>query len=730
MATSENNRPLTDLSRRGVLLGAAGLSFGFAFQANPASAADDAPLTLNAFVRIAPDGEIIIVSPAIEMGQGVNTSLAMIFAEELDADWSKVMVETAPVADVYNHPIRQTQVVIGSLTLRGFWMPARIAGAQVRRMLIDAAAVRLAVPMAELTTEPSLVVHAASGRKLAYGDIAASMAPPERPPEIKPDQLKPAASFRLIGKDVPRIDIAAKSTGQMTYGIDVRVPGMVYGTVARAPVRGSAPLSFNRAELKSMPDIIEVTAIDEGIGIVGQTVEAVFAARDSIDAQWRESPGSTSDSDAAMEVALEHVRDPKARGNVRVTGDVDAAFAAAASVHASEYTTDYVYHAQMEPHACVASVDARGVEVWCGTQWPTQARDEAARLTGFAKDQVRFHLMQMGGSFGRRVAVEYVADAVMLSKAVGKPVKMLLSREEDVASGRLRPMTAQRIEVALDGAGKMTGWKHRVAADTVVPYLYGQPRFAAQNGVDQIVMAGADMPHYDIPATSSEHIYEERGIRTSAWRGIGAGHNNFAIEAVIDELARAAGKDPVEYRLAVLKEPRARKVVEHVAAMADWRRRREGRGLGVAFAKLGAPPTGFSFAGTVAEVSVDASKGKLTVHNLWCAIDVGLPVHPRNLIAQAEGSLIFSLGSALTERVTIKGGAIEQRNFHDYQLIRQSDVPSLHVEIVRSGDVPMPAGELAISGTIPAISNAVLALTGKRLRQAPFTPDRVKSALT
>ncbi|HEV2573272.1 MAG TPA: molybdopterin cofactor-binding domain-containing protein [Beijerinckiaceae bacterium] len=720
-----------NLSRRGVLAGAAGLSFGFAFKLAPQEAAAQAgPAALNAFVRITADGTVTIVSPAIEMGQGVSTALPLIFAEELDADWSKVVIETAPVAEVYNHPILRTQMVVGSTTLRGYWMAARTAGAQARQVLIDAAAARLNVPASELTTEPNTVVHAGSGRKLSYGEIAAGAKAPEKLPEIKPEQLKPVANFRLIGKDVPRRDVEAKSTGRMTYAIDVRVPGLLYGTIARAPVRGSGPTSFNRDELKAVTGIVDAIALDHGVGIVGSTVEAVFVARNKLKAQWRDAPGSKTDSAAAMRTALEHVRDAKTQGVIgRSVGDANAAFAGAAKVHSSEYMTDYVYHAQMEPHTSTASVTAEGVEIWCGTQWPTRARDDAAKAAGVAPDKVKFHLMTMGGGFGRRAFVEYAVDAVLLSKAVGKPVKMLLSREDDIASGRLRPMTAQKIDVALDGTGKITGWRHRIAADTVVPYLYGQARMEAQKGVDHIVMAGSEMPHYDIPAMTAEHIYEERGIRTAAWRGIGSGHNNFAIEAVIDELAQLAGKDPVEYRLAVLKDPRAKKVIERVAEMAEWKRKREGRALGIAFAKLGLPPIGFSVAGTVAEVSVDAASGKVKVHQLWCAVDVGLPVQPQNVVAQIEGSLLYALGSAVKERVSIKDGAVEQSNFHDYELIRMSDVPQMHVEIIRSGDIPLPVGELSISGTIPAISNAIFTLTGKRLRHAPFTPDRVKAGL-
>ena len=287
--------------------------------------------------------------------------------------------------------------------------------------------------------------------------------------------------------------------------------------------------------------------------------------------------------------------------------------------------------------------------------------------------------------------------------------------------------SASRLE--LDAGGKVLGWRHRIAADTVVPYLYGQPRMDAQKGVDHIVFAGADMPHYDVPAHVAEHIYEERGVRTAPWRGIGSGATNFAIEVVIDELAQLAGRNPLEYRLALLKDPRAKRVVEKVAEMAEWTRKRDGTALGIAFGKLGLPPVGFSLVAAAAEVSVDRASGRLRCHNLWCAADVGLPVQPANVVAQLEGSLIFALGSALKERITIRNGAVQQSNFHDYEILRFSEIPQIKVEVIRSGDIPLPVGELGMPVVVPAVSNAVFALTGRRLRNAPFAPNRVKAAL-
>ncbi|MGE3247420.1 MAG: molybdopterin cofactor-binding domain-containing protein [Beijerinckiaceae bacterium] len=737
MTANQSPRELNaQISRRTMLAGSTGLAFAFAFGLDTASgdaqAFSASGGAINAFVRIAADGTVTIVSPALEMGQGVNTSLPLIIAEELDADWSKVKVEQAPVAPAYNHPILRTQMVVGSLTLRGFWMPARIAGAQARRVLVDAAAARWGVPASEITTEPGVVVHAASKRRLGYGEIAGFAQAPAAMPKIGPKDLKPVASFRLIGKDVQRIDIVDKSTGAAKYAIDASVPGMVYGTLARSPVHGSGPASFNADELKKMPGIEGVFDLGNGVGITGNSIHAVFEARRALKAQWKDAPGSKTNSAAALRASQEKLRQPDVQGALPPKASRQAALAAlgsAAKIVTGEYSTDYVYHAQMEPHNCLASVKPDGVELWTGTQWSTMARDQAAAAAGVPPEKVTLHQMTMGGGYGRRAFVDYVVDAVKLSKAAGKPVKMIQSREDDLANARMRPMTAQKIDVALDASGKVAGWRHLIAADTVVPYLYGDTRWKAQKGFDHIVMAGSDVAFYNVPAAVSEHIYEERGVRTAAWRGIGAGHNIFAIESMIDELAQLAGKDPVAYRLEMLKVPRARKVIETVARMSDFSRKRENRGLGIAFGKLGLPPIGFSLSGTVAEVSVDRSSGVIRCHNLWCAVDVGLAVQPSNIVAQIEGSLIFALGSALKERATVANGAVEQQNYNDYQILRLSEIPQIHVEIISSGDIPLPVGELSISGTIPAVANAFNALTGKRLRNAPFTPERVKGSL-
>jgi isoquinoline 1-oxidoreductase subunit beta len=342
---------------------------------------------------------------------------------------------------------------------------------------------------------------------------------------------------------------------------------------------------------------------------------------------------------------------------------------------------------------------------------------------------VKVNMMPMGGGFGRRAHTEYANEAVEVSKAVGKPVKLIATREDDMANSHMRPMTGHKIDVGLDASGKVTGWKHRIAADLVVPNLYGMARLDAQKGVDHIVMAHADVPHYDIPAHLADHVYQDPGVRTAAWRGIGAGPNAFAVEAMIDELARNAGQDPVAYRLALLKDARPRAVVQAAADMAEWSRKREGAALGIAFSRLGIPQLGESMSAVVVEAAVDAASGRIRINRVWCAADVGLPVQPRNIIQQVQGSLIWGLSSALMEQATFKNGAVEQSNFTDYRVLRMSEMPQIEVRVMRSGDIPMPVGELGLGSVIPAISNAVATLTGKRLRNAPFTEARVKAAL-
>ncbi|MCU0944653.1 MAG: molybdopterin-dependent oxidoreductase [Rubritepida sp.] len=567
-------------SRRGLLAGATGLGFAFAFAAPEGAEAAAGTGALNAYVRIAPDGTITIQAPAPEMGQGTNTALPLILAEELDADWSRVRIEAAPVLAAYDHPIFRSQFVVASLSVRGYWMPLRLAGAQARRVLLDAVAARWGVPVEQLTTEPSVVVHAASNRRIGYGEVAGFATVPATLPEITPAALKPVSAFRLIGRDVARHDVPAKASGAAVFAIDIRLPGMLHATVARSPGLGARPVSHNGEELLRRPGITHVLPLEQGVAIVGERVEAVLAARRVLTVRWSPGTDATYDSDAGLASFLADARDlSKPAVPTGQPGDAAGAIAAAARVHRAEFTTDYVYHAQMEPLTTVASVTADAAEVWAATQWPSRVRDETARIAGIPAARVKVNMVTMGGGFGRRADVGFALEAVHIAKAVGRPVKVMATREDDVADAHVRPMTAQRIEVGLDAAGRITGWRHRLVADLVVPQLYGRARLEAQRGVDHIVTYHANVAHYEAGAQLSEHVHRDHGVRTAPWRGIGAGPNAFAIEAVIDDLARMGNTDPVAYRLALLKDARAKAVVEAAAAMAGWGRAREGAHL-------------------------------------------------------------------------------------------------------------------------------------------------------
>jgi isoquinoline 1-oxidoreductase subunit beta len=723
------------LSRRGLL--GTGLAFTFSFAGAftgpgtaEAQSAPAGPAALNAYVRIAPDGTITIQAPVPEMGQASNTALPLIVAEELDADWSKVRIETAPVRPAYDSPIFRSQFVVASLSVRGYWMPLRVAGAQARRVLLDAVAARWGVPVDQLTTEPSVVVHAASSRRIGYGEVAAFATVPATLPEIAPAALKPVSAFRLVGRDVPRFDVPAKATGQTVFAIDVRLPGMLHATVARSPGLGARPLTHNGAALLARPGITHVLPLDQGVAIVGERVEAVLAARRELAVTWSPGEGASHSSEPALASYLADARDTAKAGVAVVrNGEAAQAIAGAARVHTAEFTSDYVYHAQMEPLTCVAHVTGDAAEVWAGTQWPSLVRDEAAKIAGIPADRVKVNMLTMGGGFGRRAAIDYAIEAVTIAKAVGRPVKVMATREDDIANAHVRPMTAHRIDVGLDAAGKITGWRHRLAADLVVPMLYGRARLDAQRGVDHIVTYHANVAHYDVPAALTEHVYREHGVRTAPWRGIGAGPNAFAVEAVIDDLARQANADPLAYRLALVKDARAKAVLEAAGAMAEWGRRREGTSLGIGFAKLGLPQLGEALSATVAEVAVDRANGQIRVLRLWCAADIGLAVQPRNAMRQIEASLLWGVSSALAERLTFRDGAVEQTNFSDYEVLRASDTPQVQVRLIRSGEMPLPAAELGLGTVAPAISNAVLAATGRRLAAMPFTRDRVRAAL-
>jgi isoquinoline 1-oxidoreductase beta subunit len=726
------------LSRRQVMIGVAGLSFSFTGgqQVDAAViATEKAGQALTPWVSIAPDGTITILSAATEMGQGSMTSLPLVIAEELDADWDKVKIVPAPpVEKIYGNPgFGGMMYTAGSNAVTSYYKNLRLFGAQARRVLLMSAAKMLGVPESELTTEPSVVVHARSGQKLSYGEIAAKAEVPAEAPTVLPEDLKKPAQFRLIGRDVMRAELPHKVNGSAQYSIDVQVPGMLYGAVVRAPVEGAKPEKFDEAKVMAVKGTIKAISLPWGVGVVAETPWAAFEARREIEASvtWsKDGKAWGFDSDNGLEIFARTALDPDAKATDWFKlGDVRAELPKAAATFEAVYLCDYAYHAQMEPLNGVASVSpaSDSAEIWCGTQSQTMAVEATAQALGIGRDKVKLHDTLIGGGFGRRGPrdMDFLVDAVMLSKAVGKPVKSMWTREDDVRNGRLRPLSAHHLKAGLDASGKLTAWQHRLVGDRVTPFI-DPVRYNAAGKKDFILMLGADAKGYDIAHQLVEQVYEDTGVRTAPLRGIGFTANKFATETFVDEIAHRQGVDPVHYRLALLaKTPRAHRVMERVAQMADWGRKRDGTALGTAYIDY----SGTQIA-TIVEISLDRSTGKIRTRNVWCAIDCGVAVQPDNVVAQTESSIVYGIGLALTERISIKDGAVEQSNFYDYIVSRNSDAPPMHVEVIPTDNHPTGVGQMATPTITPAVGNALMALTGVRLRHAPFTEERVKKALT
>jgi len=731
-----------DVTRREFMVGAAGLTFGVLLPgcaattameprgAALAATAGNAP-AFSPWVSIATDGTIFIQSPSVEMGQGSLTALPLILAEELDADWSKVRVVPAPPDDkLYGNPgFGGTMYTAGSNAVRAYFTPLRTFGAQVRRVLLENAARRWGVPVAELTTEPSVVVHAKSGRRLSYGEIAAFAEIPTKAPEIKPEELKKPSEFRLIGKDVMRVELPGKVNGTAQYSIDVQLPGMLYGAILRAPVEDSAPAQVDDSAARAVRGVVRIVRLPYGVGVIAETPWAAFAAKDALKITWdRKAPGWGFDSDAAIARYAAAARDLNKAGKPwDKAGDAAGALEKAATILEAEYHCDYAYHAQMEPLNSVASVSPTGdaCEIWVGSQGQTMAVAAVAKALGIPAQKVRLNNLLLGGGFGRRGHrdEEFIVDSVLLSKEVSRPVKLMWTREDDVKNGRFRPMSVHVMRAGLDTAGRIVAWHHRLATDHVLAFM-DPVRYKIAKEVDRIAVLGTEIATYDIPNRLAEQLPQETGMRTSALRGIGYVANKFATEAFLDEIAERRGIDPVELRLQLLKNtPRGQAVVKAVVEMSDYRRPRPGRSLGFAFVDYATMVAG------VAEVSIDRQQGAIRVHNFWCTIDPGLAVQPDNIVAQTESSIVYGLGLALSERISFRDGRVQQSNFYDYVVPRMRDVPEMHIKLMPTPNAPMGVGQMATPLVAPAVASAVHALTRVRLRHTPFVPDRVLAAL-
>jgi isoquinoline 1-oxidoreductase subunit beta len=720
------------LTRRGFMIGAAGLTFGTATgltEALAQAAGKDA--VLSPWVTISTDGTVSIMSPAAEMGQGSLTSIPLILAEELDADWADVRVVPSPPNDaLYGNPQFGYMYTAGSNAVASYFKPVRQFGAQVRKILIANAAKHWDVPVSELSTGPSVVIHERSGRRLRYGEIAAFAQIPLDAPEVKEEELKPTSRFRLIGKDVMRVDMPGKVNGTARYAIDIDVPGLLYGAVLRAPVEGAGPTTIGDAKARAVAGIVAIVPLPYGVGVVAETPRAAFAAKNALEVAWNRSGKAWGfDSAKGGEAFAAAARDLQQKGDVwAALGDAPQALAGAATLVEGEYRCEFVYHAQMEPLNAVAAVapDGRAVELWAGVQSKTVAVKVAAAALGIAEDKVVYHDMLMGGGFGRRGHhdEEFVLDAVVLSQAVKRPVKSMWTREDDIRNGRFYPLSAHYLRAGFDPAGKLLAIQHRKACDVVSAFQ--EPlRLAKDKGRDRVSFTGLEAKYYAVPNYLAEAVPQDSGIRTSSLRGVAHLSNLFAIESFVDELALKRGAEPVAFRRGlVASSPRSLNVIDTVTRMSDWSRTRRDTALGFAFT---------DFAGTliaaVAEVAVDRATGAIAVPNMWVALDCGIAVQPDSVRAQVEGGLIYGLGFALWERVTMKDGQVKQTNFHDYHVPRLNEVPQIEIDLIVTDNRPTGVGEAVTPLVAPAIANAVAALTGARLRLAPMTHERVLAAL-
>jgi isoquinoline 1-oxidoreductase beta subunit len=733
----KNGSVKTSISRRGFVAGSAGLTFAFTLGGLgrlPEAIGATGPTKFNAWVSIAADNTVTILCPAAEMGQGVYTSLPLILAEELDADWSKVKIDFAPanpkIYGNYHELFKGAQVTAASVSVPGYYMPLRMAGAQARRVLLDAAAAKWNVPVAELTTDKSTIVHAKSGKRATYGEIAQAATIPADLPKIAEADLKKPSQFKLIGRqDIGRSDVKAKATGTARYGIDVQLPGMVYATVLQAPMEGAKAKDVNVPDVIKIKNVEKVIPLPFGVAVVATTFEAARKGLQTLKVTWDTSGAAAAkfDSDKAKADYAAKGKDAAAPTHTEYkVGDAGPAIAGAAKTMEAAYWSEHCYHAQMEPMNAVAKVseDGKSAEIWTGTQFGALA---AAILSGILKttpDKIVIHQQFLGGGYGRRLYPDAPIQATILSNILKKPVKLILTREEDLAAARPRPMTHHVLRAGLDAQGNLVGWHHRLVSENV-DAVAAPPRFKATGGKDYIGARGLDQAFYAIPNVLGEYTREERGMRVHAWRGIGSGYNKFAAEAFLDEVAAANGKDPLAWRLELTKShPRAQAVIRAVAEMSDFKRKRPGRGLGLAFSDYHG-----TFSAGVAEVSVDRASGKLKVHNYWIAVDPGQVIQPDNVHAQLESAVVYGLSAALIEEFAVKDGAVQASNFDSYPVLRMSDMPQIHTRIVANSAPPSGMGEIGVVTVAPAIANAVAQLTGKRLRHLPMTADRVKKAL-
>uniref|UniRef100_A0A831TXZ7 Xanthine dehydrogenase family protein molybdopterin-binding subunit n=1 Tax=Geobacter metallireducens TaxID=28232 RepID=A0A831TXZ7_GEOME len=675
----------------------------------------------NAFIRIGTDDSITVIVNKSEMGQGVYTALPMIVAEELEVDPAVIRVEAAPVAPAYNHAEWGIQVTGGSTSVRTEWDRLARAGAAARMMLVAAAARAWKVKPDQCRAEKGFVIHRASGRRLSYGKLALRASRLSPPKDVR---LKEARNHTVIGRPVRRLDTPAKVNGTALFGLDVAIPGMLTAVVARPPVFGAKALKIRHDAAEKVPGVKRVIPVDAGVAVIADSFPAAMKGREALEIQWNDGPLAGLDSDRLREQYTEMAQQPGAVAARR--GDPDSALKGAVKRIEAVYELPYLAHAPMEPLNCVASVGPDRCDIWTGTQMQTGDRNAAAKITGLPPEKIHLRTMFLGGGFGRRAVPDshFVREAVQISKAMGKPVKVVWTREDDIRGGWYRPAFHNELTAGLDAAGMPVAWKHRIVCQSIAvgtPFEGGM----VKDGIDETSVEGAADSPYAVPNFLCDYHMAPAGVPVLWWRSVGHSATCFVKESFMDELAHLAGKDPYLYRRQLLaKHPRLVGALDLAADKAGWGKPLpKGRGRGIAIHESFG-----SIVAQVAEVSV-GKEARIRVHRVVCAVDCGRIVNPDIIAAQMESAVAFGLSAALHGAITFRNGRVEQSNFHDYPIIRMDEMPRVETHIVRNSERPGGIGEPGVPPVAPAVANALFALTGARLRTLPMTPERVRAAM-
>ncbi len=710
---------IVNISRRtflktGVMVGG-GLLLGLGLPSEKIIAAPPAgpvkPVVFGPFLRISPDNTITIIVNKSEMGQGVYTSLSMLVAEELECEWRSIRVEAAPVDPAYNHTAFGIQITGGSTSVQTEWERMSKVGAAAREMLIAAAAGLWGVGKTQCRADKGMVIHK-NGKKLTYGQLAEKAAEMKVPDKIT---LKKPSAYKIIGTPVARLDTPAKVNGSALFGCDVNIPGALTALIARPPVFGGKVKSFNAAKAKAIPGVKDIIEVETGIAVIADTFPSAEKGREALEIAWDEGALATL---TTAGIRQEYSRLAGSPGAIaRKEGDPEKILKGTYKQIEAEYEVPYLAHATMEPLNCVVDLRADRCEIWTGTQSQTSDRNAAAGVSGLRPEQIRLHTMFLGGGFGRRgnPHSDFVTEAVQVAKRVKKPLKVIWTREDDMMGGYYRPFWYDRMSAGLDPGGNLMAWHHTIVGQSIMAGTFFEEG-QIKKGVDPTSVEGAAEIPYEIPNLLVQLHSPKTGVPVQWWRSVGHSHTGFVVESFIDEIAHSAVKDPYEFRRNLLaNHPRHRGVLEMAAQKAGWGKPlAKGRARGIAMHESFG-----SFVAQVAEVSVSPG-GEVRVHKVVCAVDCGRFVNPGIIEAQMESGIVFGLSAALYGAITFKNGRVEQDNFDTYPLLRIGEMPVVEVHIVKNAEAPGGIGEPGTPPIAPAVTNAIFAATGKRIRRLPI----------